>query len=534
MAVSPSNNKETSSNTESNNNKEKMNPLLGGYAIYKNSLCQFINELDSSFTIGVYGKWGQGKTTLMECVFEEFKSKEKYPNIISVWFNPWRYERENNFAIIPLLLEISNNLPNEAKSRKKYLKLVCLGVVKTLIAITPQIATIADPNLDTNVNLLLKTLSEKTNSNIEEFTGSAEEKSEDLIYGSLFSDLEKAVKGVGSKIVVFVDDLDRCSRKKVLEVFESVKIFLGMENFVFVIGIDHSELQTIIEEEYKKDGEDYLNTIIQMPVFLPEWKSEGIKSIIKGTLSKKLKNETLDKDAIDIISKVEKNPGKAKRLINSLLYYSYLYGHSALYSKDPTDKQVDTSISSSDTHKKEANTNAKTDYIKMMLFIQILSYKWNDFYQAVLRLDNSRRTEILKRFDSVNLEEISNNNVIKKDLENLFNYLESKHAKRLVRKFRVESSLFEFLKYNKNIINNDTLFNDILKKFSDKMDDSDQNSMLIPEFNPKLRNFFKDNETTDSKNSKPPKSTISRIVEGIKGKFHFLERFRRKKSTQSK
>ncbi|HKG88681.1 MAG TPA: P-loop NTPase fold protein [Nitrososphaeraceae archaeon] len=40
------------------------------------------------------------------------------------------------------------------------------------------------------------------------------------------------VNGKNIRIVVFIDDLDRCSPKTTLEVFESIKVFLGMKGFV--------------------------------------------------------------------------------------------------------------------------------------------------------------------------------------------------------------------------------------------------------------------------------------------------------------
>ncbi|MGE5633895.1 MAG: P-loop NTPase fold protein [Deltaproteobacteria bacterium] len=80
-------------------------------------------------------------------------------------------------------------------------------------------------------------------------------------------------------MVVFVDDLDRCSPKKTLEVLESIKIFLGMEGFIYVIGMSHDIVTKLIDIEYKESsvkGEHYIKKIIQIPITLPKWDNQDI------------------------------------------------------------------------------------------------------------------------------------------------------------------------------------------------------------------------------------------------------------------
>ena len=62
------------------------------------------------FTIGI-GEWGTGKTTLMKSLEKEFdKDKE---NIISVWFDAWKYENEKEFALTPLLKTINYSIKED-------------------------------------------------------------------------------------------------------------------------------------------------------------------------------------------------------------------------------------------------------------------------------------------------------------------------------------------------------------------------------------------------------------------------------------
>ena len=54
------------------------------------------------------------------------------------------------------------------------------------------------------------------------------------------------------RIVIFIDDLDRCNAKKALEVFESTKAFLDIEGFIFIIGLSIDALYKIITRRPKE------------------------------------------------------------------------------------------------------------------------------------------------------------------------------------------------------------------------------------------------------------------------------------------
>ena len=59
-------------------------------------------------TIGVNGEWGSDKASLMRLVKNRIAAESLFP---IVWFNAWRYEREENLAL-PLLATIHHELQN--------------------------------------------------------------------------------------------------------------------------------------------------------------------------------------------------------------------------------------------------------------------------------------------------------------------------------------------------------------------------------------------------------------------------------------
>src|SRR5690349_4131490 len=73
---------------------------------YVEPLTQIISNdiTDTPFTVGVFGRWGSGKTTLMHMIEAalETKAATSAREYTVVWFNPWLYQSEENL-IVPLL-----------------------------------------------------------------------------------------------------------------------------------------------------------------------------------------------------------------------------------------------------------------------------------------------------------------------------------------------------------------------------------------------------------------------------------------------
>jgi len=62
-----------------------------GWAEYSGALAQIIGHSAPRFAIGIFGDWGSGKTTLMRSIWRELEPRQ---DVVLVWFNAWRYERE--------------------------------------------------------------------------------------------------------------------------------------------------------------------------------------------------------------------------------------------------------------------------------------------------------------------------------------------------------------------------------------------------------------------------------------------------------
>jgi predicted KAP-like P-loop ATPase len=78
------------------------------------------------------------------------------------------------------------------------------------------------------------------------------------------------------KLVVFIDDLDRCKPEKAAEIFEFIKVFLDIPGIVFILGLSDKVIERALRERYRYlegdfSASDYVKKIVQLPVDIPLW-----------------------------------------------------------------------------------------------------------------------------------------------------------------------------------------------------------------------------------------------------------------------
>ena len=265
------------------------------------------------YTIGLYGEWGSGKTTLMRLIQESF-SVDGNESVLTVWFNAWRYEHETEKATVPLILTILEELvkKNHDDTITERLKTFVKGW-SVHLSLPLGFATLGISHEDKNHpdNDLCKIPKPSLQEGVDLITSISEK---------INSSLENKLK-----LVVFIDDLDRCSPTKALEVFESIKILLDILGIVYVIGLNLKIINQKIKAENEKNKittNNYIDKIIQIPARLPTWKDTDLAEIftnnIKDNIDKKY-FEILEKRKHLLFKAVKGNPRQLKRTINSFI-----------------------------------------------------------------------------------------------------------------------------------------------------------------------------------------------------------------------
>jgi hypothetical protein len=96
------------------------------------------------------------------------------------------------------------------------------------------------------------------------------------------------------RIVLYIDDLDRCPADRVVEVLEAVHLLMASKLFVVVVAVDPRWLLSSLQRHYAQqysngDGqawsptpEDYLEKIFQIPFTLPAMEDDGFRRLIES------------------------------------------------------------------------------------------------------------------------------------------------------------------------------------------------------------------------------------------------------------
>ncbi len=245
------------------------------------------NDDLSPCTIGVYGDWGSGKSSLVEMILKDYENKEDY---LCLKFNGWLfedYEDAKNALLGSILDEINKKkgITTKAKNTIKklfknidYIDLASKGLKHGAdFLLTGGIGTIADLTIQ---NVLNKTKSLGITSDevkkVLESTFKKEEVRKNL--KEFQSDFEKLLKETKiKKLVVFIDELDRCNHDTILETLEAIRLFLFIKGTSFIIGADERQVMYAVRKKFPEVkgnqmdiGKEYLEKMIQYPIKIPQ------------------------------------------------------------------------------------------------------------------------------------------------------------------------------------------------------------------------------------------------------------------------
>jgi hypothetical protein len=272
--------------------------------------------------IGIYGEWGEGKTSLMHLIKRSLDTEDS--EIATVWFNAWRYTKEKH-PVFPLAISIIDALEKNkklsGKAREKANSIV--GALSSLVSgvklkIAAKNEFIGEVQVEYDPDKALQREKKRQGSS----------KAFSSLYFDVFRQLEKVNLGTeGEKVVVFIDDLDRCMPHHAITLLESIKLTFGITGFVFVLGVARASLDSYVERIYKEeygikkfDGAAYLDKIIQLSFFIPPHGprfSDYLRVLISRVA---LPPGTGFKDLLELVQIASRNnPRSAISFINNLL-----------------------------------------------------------------------------------------------------------------------------------------------------------------------------------------------------------------------
>lgn len=279
------------------------------YEMHANLIKEYVtNPHLLPLTIGVFGDWGSGKSSIMRMLEQKLESDEK---ILTIYFNSWLFEGYEDAKVSLLeniILELSKGktLSEEAKSkvlqllsRIDFLKLTSDGVKKygknviDIIA-TGGIGTAIEAGFSMLNKDKLEILKNIDISTLDKYIKDEQENTSKTTIKSFKDDFAKLIELTAyDSVVIFIDDLDRCLPERVIDTLEAIKLFLSVDNTAFVIGADerilkhsismHLKLHTFNNDsEYLQNTQqivtDYIEKLIQIPYRIPKLSASEIET----------------------------------------------------------------------------------------------------------------------------------------------------------------------------------------------------------------------------------------------------------------
>ena len=284
----------------------------------------------SPSTIGLYGDWGSGKSSLMKLV--QKKIEEKYPKdekkkdtvkTLCIEFNGWLFEGYEDTktslcgAILDALADkkrFSKEVTDYAKELIKKIdinKILGKGVKYGLdLFLSGGIGILTDLSLSSLLSTIKSNAGEVQAKDIEEILSMLKKndktRTEIKNFRNEFKDLLN--KSKVENVVVFIDELDRCLPDTVLEVFEAMRLFLFVEGMSFVIGADERLIQYSIKSKYKEVpgnnldiGKEYLEKVIQYPLYIPQLTRAEVNQYLACLLLKQTLSDEKFKEILGIV-----------------------------------------------------------------------------------------------------------------------------------------------------------------------------------------------------------------------------------------
>lgn len=283
---------------------------------YVNGLTEFIQRCHTPMTIAIQGEWGSGKTSAMNMIKQKLEKSKPF-GCKCIWFNTWEISQfgladDLQINIMEKFMDsFDTSSPNMKRVRKWFRRL--------------KMSASVDFNpLGANVQIK----NEKRTSDKEL---------------SLRAEIKKSIEksfDKGTRVVFFIDDLDRIAPERAIEVLETIKLFMENEKCVFVLAIDYEIIKLGVQRKYHTEMKEnkisqYFGKFIQLPVNL----SKCDMSVILES-SPEIKESGINiKHFKDVISKINDcNPRELKRILNAFALQRIIMDKEDGKEKDGTDK----------------------------------------------------------------------------------------------------------------------------------------------------------------------------------------------------
>lgn len=350
---------------------------LLGTMCYANQLVDTIKSIPSkqAYTVGLYGSWGSGKSTIIRTAQKKL-NEDQDKRIRVIIYDAWKYSGDSFRRMF--LLHLQNELelkpspemerfykavteeikPNLILRKRGILYLVCataivlLAIVlvillgsqdaRTWVTLLLSVITLFSVSLGGNLFYELKVSQTKNvlfaPEQFEECFCQMMEKvlREKAWYKKKYSSAksffckEKPKVSNLDKLVIVIDNLDRCDTEVVYSMLTDIKTFLGTEKYdvVFVVPVDDTALKKHLfakhKEESEPNAEEFLRKFFNVVIRIKPHRSDDLLHYI-NELNKDQKLEFDPNTLALVANEYAENPRRILQMLNNLTVEQSLY-----------------------------------------------------------------------------------------------------------------------------------------------------------------------------------------------------------------
>lgn len=266
------------------------------YRPYAKFIAKTICDCENTpLTVGLFGKWGAGKSTLVNLVKAELRDDH---NVVVVDTNAWLYEgytdaKTSLMELITRELHSNQTLPGGIKEKclSLFRRINKLKMAKSLLNVGINSAAL----LGTGNPLTVPGAFDGIKGVLDAFSGDEIADTTVSNIAEFRCEFSGIIESLNGKTVIFVvDDLDRCSPERIIDTLEAIKLFLSVDNTVFLIAADEDIIEYSIECKYpglkgqnSEYGKEYIEKIIQLPITIPLLSVKDIENYLMLLIAQK-------------------------------------------------------------------------------------------------------------------------------------------------------------------------------------------------------------------------------------------------------
>ena len=250
---------------------------LLGRTTFSKQLGEAIYKYDGKdgLVLGVFGKWGSGKTSVLNMVVKEINqlSENDDDSPIIVNFAPWNYsDKDNLISIFFDDLRKKIKFSSNDENMKQVVK--AIDQYSRVLNLLSYTSVVLSHNWIIMLKYPLKCLYQYIREKILEDTNLDKAK----------TNLERELIKSKQKIIVIIDDIDRLTNTQIRDIFQLVKQVGNFPNIIYVLSMDRDVVCRALADVHNIDGSEYLEKIVQIPFEIPVLMKPKLKEIFLAKL----------------------------------------------------------------------------------------------------------------------------------------------------------------------------------------------------------------------------------------------------------